>query len=136
MEDSNRIYVERSSMYHLLQTRSRRQRRVITKIIDTHGTFRNTHIDITKAFVQFFTRQCDTILAEERCVSELGKEILGLVLPELSEEITQPFTEFEHRRAIGQGAKRKSPRLNGLTFEFYIKMWDNIKENLKAHSTE
>jgi hypothetical protein len=54
MEDSTRIYGEPPSIYHLIQTRSRRQRRLIMVIIDTHGTFRNTHNDIMKAFVQFF----------------------------------------------------------------------------------
>jgi hypothetical protein len=47
-------------------------------------------------------------VAQERCVRELGHEIRGLVLPEVSEEITQPVTEFELRLAIRQGAKRKS----------------------------
>jgi hypothetical protein len=37
---------------------------------------------------------------------------------------------MELRRAIGEGAKRKSPGLDGLSIECYITICDNIKEDL------
>jgi hypothetical protein len=81
------------------------------------------------AFLEFFTRPYDTIVAEERYVREMGCEIRGLIRPQASAELT---TRHKKRTSMCTRSRCKTQisGLDDLSLEFYITMWDTIKEDL------
>ena len=129
MDGMGYVLGERPSTY-LLQARRRQGIRAVTETVDTQSLTHKTNTGILEIFVQMFKEKFDTIMDEEQFISELDNEVNGLILPDLRECVLQPVTAKDLRVALGQGAKRKSPGFYGLSLEFYISMWEYIKEDM------
>ena len=76
------------TVYHLLQAQGRQQMRAIAEVTDILCMVHSTRTGIMGTFFfQFLRDKFDITVLEDRYVYELGKNICGLVLPEVKERL-------------------------------------------------
>jgi hypothetical protein len=66
----------------------------------------------------------------DRSLHELGAKIIKRLPNDVNISLLAPITIQEIQQAVMQGAKNKSPGIDGIPLEFYTTYWAIIKSDL------
>jgi hypothetical protein len=128
--DNTHFPTEKPSMHHLLQTQKRRERRAITEFTNQRGIRHTTPIGFIKTCTTEIQEKYDKIDTESEDMRDVADEEFETITNESNESIGAPLQESELQDAIKQGARRKSPGPDGISPEFYVVMWEIIKDDM------
>jgi hypothetical protein len=127
-DDNTYFPTEKYSMHHLLQTQKRRQHRAITEITNQPGMRHTTPTAITTTLTME-KEMYAKIDPDNEDMRDMADEEFQTITNESNKSIAAPLREAELQDAIKQGARRKSPGPDGISLEFYIVMWEIIKDD-------
>lgn len=130
---SSKIQVvdERTSMYQVVKKEKRRRSNCILRLEGKDGNTLDKQEDISRFildhFRKEFARPKETVVFDN---SELVKEIEKNVTQDDNNMLCAPYSREEITRAVGLSSNNKSPGHDGLSAEFYKKVWPIIGEDL------
>jgi hypothetical protein len=108
----------------------RKQGRLITNIKDAEGNTQDTQEAILRTMTYSISGGYNDIPVNSECAEQLCRGIQGTLTSTQQAQLESPVTEIELRQAILQGARRKSPGVDGIMVEFYRWGWKVIKTEM------
>jgi hypothetical protein len=122
---------EDPSLYHVLKLHKRRETRMITQIQDADGTTHTTFRDIAATFVQYLVQKSSSLEVDPQAINTILQHIRPVDPQIYAACLERPITTDEVHRALSARARRKTPGIDGICFEFYFTSWTSIQAQLK-----
>ena len=125
------IHDEPVSIFHVVAAARRQRQQHIASLTAEDGTVHTEQEEIGNMFYTTYRDKFSRPAAgggSSRILEELDKSIST----EDNVKLTQPITAEEVAAAIKKSPKHKSPGEDGLTAEFYQRMWSVVGEDLTA----
>jgi hypothetical protein len=123
---------KRATVYHLFRARRRQQGRLITRITDVAGTTHDTRGAIMNTLFSAISGGYQELPVDSDFVEAICVRTQDKLTSQQQAQLESPINEIELRRAVMQGAGRKSPGTDGIPAEFYSWEWSVIKMELIA----
>ena len=124
------INCEHISRYLISKQKELGQKKIITKMIDNNGTLLTSTSAIQKHGVRFYKNLYSKALCDAECQSFF----LSLLHDELSDVdrmmLSAPISKEETYKALTFMALNKTPGIDGLPAEFYVKNWEDISDTM------
>jgi len=120
---------EETTLYHLIKSTKRRETRTIRPTQDQGGRITDDPNDIAHIFVAHLKDKCSPIGVADSCIAEMMIAIRPHTQPSYGAYLEQPITAEELYTALKSGGPNKAPGSDGIGREFYIRLWDTIRED-------
>lgn len=121
------IESETISATHLAVQNTRRKKTNITKICNVDKVVESSY-EIKEEITSYYTAMYSSSNVNENS-DFMPQKTINLDMPE-NEHLSDLITEDEIYKAIKQSQSKKSPGLDGLTRDFYLKAWPVIKNEM------
>ena len=121
---------EETTLYHLIKSKKRREARIIRQTQDQQGRVTEDPTEITQIFVAHWKDKYSPIDVSDRCIEEMLNAIRPNTQPSYAANLEQPITAEELYAALKAGGPKKAPRSDGISRDFYVRMWDTIREDM------
>jgi hypothetical protein len=121
---------EETSLYHLIKSSKRREARTIRRIQDPGGRITDDPNEIEHIFVTYLKEKYSPIDVADSCIAEMVNAIRPHTQPSYAAHLKQPIAAEELSTAIKSGGPNKSPGSDGIGREFFIKLWDTIRDDM------
>jgi hypothetical protein len=126
--DSATFNDERSSTYHIIKQKKRREQRTITRILDQEGRTQTTNRGIVGVFHEFLRSKFEPINVDAECVRRMVEAVHGRV-NEVGRDVLNRSLDLEELRGVLQkGGGNKAPWRDGICRSFFTETWDELKE--------
>ena len=101
---------------------------MIERIIDDEGTEHRSIHEIMRTFRQHMQKRYTASTIDEESWNSIAEAIDTTLTKEQQNALQEPITRAEVRKAIFDGAKKKSPGSDGLCLELYQETWNELAE--------
>jgi hypothetical protein len=128
--EADRYQVETPSIYHLMRTRQRQEKRNITNITDEHGNNYDTNATIIRTFTNHLRKRYGKIDVDICEVAKMRQNIPTQIPKEAITALEERITMEELEMAIRSGKNKEAPGIDGICQEFYKTQWKKIKHDL------
>jgi hypothetical protein len=125
--DADRFQVETPSIYHLMRTRKRQEKRNITNVTDENGKKHDTNGTIIRTFTYHLRKRYGKIDVDTGEVAKMAKIVPTQIPQEANSALEERITMEELEMAIRRGENKKAPGIDGICQEFYKTQWKTIK---------
>ena len=121
---------EEKSLYHLFKSSKRREARTIRRMQDRGGRITNDPKEIEHIFVTYLTDKYGSVDVADNCITEMVNVIRSHTQPSCVAYLEQSIRAEELYTAIMSGGPNKSPRSDGIGREFFLHLWDTIRDDM------
>ena len=118
------------SLFHLIESRKRRDARTTTDIRDENGELQTTTRGLLRTFVGYMMRKYGPILVEVQCVDHMVTAGHIRVAYRWGDILDMPITEEELHTEVHSTTGNKSQGRDGIFMEFFKKNWSTIKDDM------
>ena len=121
---------EEITLYHLIKSTKRREARMICRTQDQRGRITEDPTEIAQIFVVHLKDKYSSIDVSDSCVAEMLNAIRPNTQRSYAAYLEQPITDEELYDALKSGKPNKAPGSDGISREFYMRLWDTIREDM------
>ena len=121
---------EEPSLYHLIKASKRREARTIRRIQDQGGRTTDDPQEIERIFLTHLKEKYSPIHVTDNCLVEMVNVIRSHTQPSCVTYLEHPITAAELYNAIKSGGPNKSPGSDGIGREFFLHLWDTIRDDI------
>ena len=121
---------EETTLYHLIKSTERREARMIRRTQDQRGRITDYPTEIAQIFVAHLKDRYSPIDVSGNRVAEMLKAIQPNTPPSYAAYLEQPITAEELYAALKPGGPNKAPGSDGISLEFYVRLWDTIRDDM------
>ena len=103
---------------------------MIRRTQDQRGRITEDPTEIAQIFLVHLKDKYSSIDVSDNCFAEMLNAIRPNTQPSYAAYLEQPITAEELYDALKSGGPNKAPGSDGISREFYIRLWDTIREDM------
>jgi hypothetical protein len=121
---------EETTLFYLIKSTKRREARMIRRTQDQRGRITDGPTEIAQIFVAHLKDKYSPTDVSYSCVLEMLKAIRPNTPPLYAAYLELPITAEELYAALKPGGPNKAPESDGISREFYMQLWDNLRNDI------